>query len=82
MVSIFSTCKAKHAKINNISDQKLKLFAADNINNDAYLIYQVQQNDSYWEIAQRFPNIRVKDLLAYNRFQFLKPKDKLRIIKK
>ncbi len=26
MVSIFSTCKAKHAKINNISDQKLKLF--------------------------------------------------------
>lgn len=63
-------------------DQKLKLFAADNINNDEYLIYQVQLNDSYWEIAQRFPNIRVKDLLAYNRFQFLKPKDKLRIIKK
>ena len=28
MVSIFSTCKAKHAKINNISDQKLKLFDA------------------------------------------------------
>ena len=63
-------------------DQKLKLFAADNISNDAYLIYLVQQNDSYWEIAQRFPHVRVKDLLAYNRFQFLKPKDKLRIIKK
>ena len=62
--------------------QKLKLFDNDKTKNEDYFIYQVQENDSYWEIAHRFPNLSVKDLFTYNRFKYLKPYDKLKIIKK
>lgn len=62
--------------------QELKIFSSDKFSDKNFNYYQINKENTFWEIASSLNTHSVLDLLMYNSFHDLKQKKQLRIIKK
>jgi LysM repeat protein len=62
--------------------QELKIFSSDKFSEKNFNYYQINKENTFWEISSSLNTHSVLDLLTYNSFHDLKQKKQLRIIKK
>jgi len=72
-------------KLNNSMiyvDQKLNIFSDDLTALEKFDHYDLNDENTFWQIAENLSNHTIVDILKYNKYESLKTNKKLRIIKK
>ena len=63
-------------------DQKLNIFSNDLTALEKFDHYDLNDENTFWQIAENLSNHTIVDILKYNKYESLKTNKKLRIIKK
>ena len=62
--------------------QKLLIFSNSSPNLENLLNHRISNEKYFWQILNKYPYLKIKDICKYNSYQNLKPNQKLKIIKK
>ena len=62
--------------------QKLLIFSNSSPNLENLFNHTISNEKYFWQILNKYPYLKIKDICKYNSYQKLKPNQKLKIIKK